>query len=44
MSKKKNLGTAWIDYEKAFDSVPHPWITKVMEIYKMSPTLTKFVE
>ena len=44
MSKKKNLSTAWIDYQKAFDSVPHSWIIKVMEIYKMSPTVTKFVE
>ena len=21
--KRKNLSTAWIDYKKAFDSVPH---------------------
>ena len=43
-SKKKNLSTAWIDYQKAFDSVPHSWILKVMEIYKVSAIVTKFVQ
>ena len=43
-SKKKNISTAWIDYQKAFDSVPHSWIMKVMEIYKVSPIVTKFVQ
>ena len=37
MSKKKNLSTNWIDYQKAFDSVPHSWIIKVMKIYKVYP-------
>ena len=32
--KKKNLSTAWIDYKKAFDSVPHDWILKCLEMYK----------
>ena len=32
-SKKKNLSTAWIDCQKAFDRVPHSWIMKVIEIY-----------
>ena len=36
---KRNLSTAWIDYRKAFDSVPHSWILKTMQTYKVSPTL-----
>jgi hypothetical protein len=24
--RRKNLNTAWTDYQKAFDSVPHGWI------------------
>jgi hypothetical protein len=27
-----NLSTAWIDYQKAFDSVPHSWIEKSTEL------------
>ena len=30
--KKKNLSTAWIDYKKAFDSVPHSWILKCLQM------------
>ena len=29
----KNLFMAWIDYKKAFDSVPHSWLIETMEIY-----------
>ena len=25
-SKKRNLYTVWLDYRKAFDSVPHEWL------------------
>ena len=39
-SRKKNLSTAWIDYRKAFDSVPHSWIEKTLEMYKVSPIIT----
>ena len=42
-SKKKNLSTAWIDYKKAFDSVPHTWIEKCLEIYRVCPTTIKFI-
>jgi hypothetical protein len=30
--RRKNLNTAWIDYQKAFDSVPHSWIEKSIEL------------
>jgi hypothetical protein len=29
----------YIDYAKAFDSVPHDWLLKVMEIYKVCPKI-----
>ena len=32
--RKKNLSTAWIDYKKAFDSIPHSWILKCLQMYK----------
>ena len=42
-SLKRNLSTAWIDYKKAFDSVPHSWILKSMQLIKLSPTLINFM-
>ena len=38
--RKKNLSTAWIDYKKAFASVPHSWILKCLPMppmYKIHP-------
>ena len=42
-SKRRNLSTTWIDYNKAFDSVPHTWIVKSVELYKICPTITRFM-
>ena len=30
--RKTNLHVAWIDYKKAFDSLPHSWVAKCLEI------------
>ena len=40
----KNLSTAWIDYKKAFDSVPHSWILKCLQMYMICPVLITFIE
>ena len=37
------LSTAWIDYRNAFDSVPYTWILKVLQMYKISPTIINFL-
>ena len=42
-NKRKNLSTAWIDYRKAFDSIPHSWIIKAMQMYKVSPILVSYI-
>ena len=42
--RKKNLSTAWIDYKKAFDSVPYSWILKCPQMYKIHPVLITFIE
>jgi len=42
-SKRRNLSTTWIDYKKAFDSVPYTWIIKSLELYKICPTITRFI-
>ena len=36
--------TAWIDYKKAFASVPHSWIIKYMTLYKVHPMITNFIK
>ena len=42
--RKKNLSKAWMDYKKAFDSVPHFWIPKCLQMYKIHPVLITFIE
>ena len=40
--RKRNLSCAWIDYKKAFDSVPHEWILRSLELFKVSPSVVGF--
>jgi hypothetical protein len=35
----RNLYIAYIDYRKAFDSVPHSWLMRVLEMYKIDPVI-----
>ena len=41
--RQRNLSMAWIDYRKAFDSVPHSWISRCLELYKVDATLREFL-
>jgi hypothetical protein len=38
----KYLNMAWIDYQKAFDSVPHIWIEKSIELIGVNNKIVKF--
>ncbi|KAI5718661.1 hypothetical protein M8J77_024813 [Diaphorina citri] len=40
----KNLSVAWVDYVKAYDSVPHSWLLQVLHIYKIDPKLINFLK
>lgn len=31
---RKNLSVAWIDYQKAYDRTPHPWIRDMLKAIK----------
>ena len=33
----------WIDYQKAYDSVPHSWVTEILEIYKIDVVTRGFI-
>jgi len=35
----RNLYIAYIDYRKAFNSVPHSWLIHVLQIYKIDPQI-----
>ena len=41
--KQRNISTVWIDYKKAFDSVPHDWIIETLKIHKFDPITTSFI-
>ncbi len=42
--QKKNMCMSWIDYKKAFDSLPHSWIIEILNIYKLSPEIRTFLQ
>ncbi|XP_044760856.1 uncharacterized protein LOC123318302 [Coccinella septempunctata] len=37
--KQRSISVAWVDYKKAFDSVPHTWLIKVLKIYGVPETI-----
>lgn len=41
---KKNIAMAWIDYQKAYDSIPHSWLLEVLSIYKIDTNLIAFLK
>ena len=42
--RQRNLSMAWVDYQKAFDSVPHTWINRCLELYKVEEGLRSFLK
>ena len=34
--RQRGLGITWIDYDKAYDMVPHPWIKKCLTIFRVA--------
>jgi len=42
--RKKNLCIAWIDYQKAFDRVPHSWIIKTLELIGLNNKVISFTK
>ena len=39
-----NLGTAWVDYKRAYDMVAHSWMLESLELLQMSDNILKFVK
>ena len=42
--RNKNLSTVWIDYQKAFDSVPHRWVEKSIALVGVNSKIVRFCE
>ena len=42
--RKTNLAMTWINYQKAFDMVPHSWIVKSLEMIGPPIIMMKFLE
>ncbi|KAF4527480.1 hypothetical protein B566_EDAN014118 [Ephemera danica] len=42
--QNRNQSTGWVDYMKAFDSVPHSWLSCVLRLYKIEPRLIHMLE
>ena len=45
-SRKRHttLAMAWIDYKKAYDSVPHSWILECLRLYNVNSKLLTFIK
>lgn len=44
IKNKRDINTMYIDYRKAFDSVPHSWLLHVLHHYKIHPSLITFLQ
>ena len=40
----RNLYTVWLDYQKAFDSVPYSWMINALKLAKVPAVIIKAVE
>lgn len=41
--KSHNLSVGWIDFRKAFDSIPHSWLQRTLQLYKVHPAIINFL-
>ena len=39
----KSLSMAWVDYQKAYDSVPHSWLLECLQLHNINPVLCRFL-
>lgn len=42
-SRRRNLTTVWLDYKKAFDSVPHLWLIRALELAKVPDKIVNII-
>ena len=42
--RRRNLDVAWIDYRKAFDHVPHRWLSYALQVCKVPKNVQTCIE
>ena len=40
---QRSLAMGWVDYRKAYDMVPHSWITEMMDTVRISPNVKRLI-
>ena len=38
------MGMAWIDYQKAYDMIPHSWIMKCLDMFKVADNVRRMIK
>lgn len=41
--RKKNVTMAWVDYEEAYDMVPHSWLEECFEIFGIADNVKRLL-
>ena len=41
---RRNLVTVWLDYQKAFDSVPQEWLIESLKVAKLPPLIIAAID
>ena len=44
ITKRRNLYMVWLDYQKAFDSVPHSWLIKALHLAKVPSDIIETIK
>lgn len=42
--RKRNLFVGWIDYKKAYDMIPHSWISECLELFGINDQIRRLIE
>ena len=43
-SRKKDIAMEWIDYKKAYDMLPHPWILECLKLFGAAENIRSLLE
>ena len=44
IKNRRNAVCVWLDYRKVFDSIPHSWLLKSLELAKVPPEIIRAIK